>query len=171
MSSRAAVGAPSPQLGLEGFDPATGLALSPRFCMRVRDAASATSEAGPLVVGTVCVENFDALSHQHPAHALRSLHATADALREALPFVHSLGRTGEAELAFLLPNAGKDPDARAKQVVRAVAARLARDPALLFPLPLELGFGYAVSPRDGADAAVLLRLASQVRARISGRPS
>ena len=159
----------TPTQATEGFDPSTGLALEPRLARRLRDAAA--SDSGPLLIGTLALQNGKELEGAGAALPLRALLGAGDALRAALPFVHVLARTGANELAFLLPNAGSEPDARAKEVLRAVATKLASDPALNFPVPLQLAFGYAECPRDGADAAVLLQRARRVKWRVGAAAS
>jgi GGDEF domain-containing protein len=159
-------GVPSERAGAaaEGFDPTTGFALPARFAMRVRDVLG--SGAGSLLIVSCTLENAAALGEHNAVYPLRVLLQLGDLLRSQLPFSHTLARTGEAQLCALLPNPGDDPEALGKQLAAAVARRVSEDPALSFPTPAALAFGFAQAPRDGADADVLLREACRPRLRM-----
>jgi GGDEF domain-containing protein len=149
----------------EGFDPETGFVLAPRFAMRIRDCLA--SGSGPVVIGSCQLVNLAEIARANAPHALRVLLSVGDSLRAQLPFSHTLARTAASELCFLLPNAGDDPEARAKDLVTRVARQIARDASANFPIPIEMAFGYAQGPRDGADASVLLRAARRPRLRLA----
>ena len=151
----------------EGFDAATGLAGTTRLTLRLREALCAEPEAEPLALGTLRLQNLAAIQKLNPAHARHVLLAAADSLRQNLPFAHLLARTGPAELTFVLADQAAESDDHPRRLASRVAARLCRDPLLNFPVPLELVFGFAQAPRDGADAAVLLRLARVPQLRLS----
>jgi len=152
----------------EGFDPVTGFCLGPRLAMRLRDALA--HQGVPIIVGTCRISNWAQCANGNAGHGLRVLMRLGDALRESLPFPHTLARTGASELCFLLPNAGSDPTASAKKVLAHVGRLIASDPSANLPVPVEVVFGWSEAPRDGADARVLLRAARQPRLRVA-RPS
>jgi GGDEF domain-containing protein len=147
----------------DGFDPVTGFALPARLAMRIRDCLGGASSS--LVVGCCQLANGSELASSNAPHALRVLLRLGDCLREQLPFRHTLARTGEFELCFLLPDAGDEAEARVRDLAAKVSHRMTSDASANFPMPLELLFGFALGPRDGADADVLLRAARRPRLR------
>ena len=64
-----------------------------------------------------------------------------------------------------MQGAGTEPQTRVAALARQLAAGLAREPMPEAAPSVELSFGYARSPRDGADAALLLDLARRTRFR------
>jgi len=158
-----AFGGSNPALA-DGFDLASGFVLPARLAMRIRDALAGGAET--LVVGCCRIDNLATLVHHNRGHALRVLLHVGDLLRESLPFAHTLARSDVDEFCFVLPNPGDDPDASARRIAARVGRQLSLDLSVHFPCTVELVFGFAQAPRDGADADVLLRAARQPRLRL-----
>ncbi len=150
------------------FDEETGLPNASYLLRRIgQEAARAAQGAGSLAVILCRLENLEEIrAGSDPIRADRVVLRSAEALQRQLRDFDVLGRVADCDFAALLPDPGPDPDEHIYTLARRVAEVVARDAALNEPVRIALAFGYAVYPRDGADAASLLEHASQVRIRM-----
>ncbi|HET6305019.1 MAG TPA: GAF domain-containing protein [Myxococcota bacterium] len=150
------------------FDEETGLPNASYLLRRVgQEVARAAQGAGSLAVILCRLENLAEIrSAADPIRADRVVLRATEALQRQLRDFDVLARAADCDFAALLPDPGPDPDEHIYTLARRVAEVVARDEALNEPVRVALAFGYAVYPRDGADAASLLEHASQVRIRM-----
>jgi GAF domain-containing protein len=150
------------------FDEETGLPNASYLLRRVgQEVARAAQGAGSLAVILCRLENLAEIrAAADPIRADRVVLRATEALQRQLRDFDVLARAADCDFAALLPDPGPDPDEHIYTLARRVAEVVARDEALNEPVRIALAFGYAVYPRDGADAASLLEHASQVRIRM-----
>jgi diguanylate cyclase (GGDEF)-like protein len=150
------------------FDEETGLPNASYLLRRVgQEVARAAQGAGSLAVILCRLENLAEIrAAADPIRADRVVLRATEALQRQLRDFDVLARAADCDFAALLPDPGTDPDEHIYTLARRVAEVVARDEALNEPVRVALAFGYAVYPRDGADAASLLEHASQVRIRM-----
>lgn len=150
------------------FDEETGLPNAAYLDKRVQEEiARAGGRDGALALAVCRIENLAQIEQaSDAAHARRVVERTAAALRTHLRDFDVAGRTGDAEFTLLLPEPGFSPGDRALAIARSVADDVAKDEALNAPLRIELAFGYAVHPAEGADHAALLERARVPRIRM-----
>jgi GAF domain-containing protein len=150
------------------FDEETGLPNASYLLRRTgQEVARAAQGAGSLAVILCRLENLAEIrAAADPIRADRVVLRATEALQRQLRDFDVLARAADCDFAALLPDPGPDPDEHIYTLARRVAEAVARDAALNDPVRVALAFGYAVYPRDGADAASLLEHASQVRIRM-----
>ena len=150
------------------FDEETGLPNAAYLEKRVQEEiARAAGRDGALALAVCRIENLAQIERaSDAAHARRVVERTAAALRAHLRDFDVAGRTDGAEFSLLLPEPGFSPGERALAIARGVADDVAKDEALNAPLRIELAFGYAVHPAEGADHAALLERARVPRIRM-----
>jgi GGDEF domain-containing protein len=150
------------------FDAETGLPNARYFAARVHEEITrAGDRERALALMTCSIVNSPANGNPlrpHTAHRARA--ATVEALASVLRDFDVLARVDDACFAVLLPEPGLEPAERAAEVARRTAERVRRDDALNDPVPVELAFGYAVHPGDGADPDALLARAREPRIRM-----
>ncbi len=149
-------------------DEESGLASAEFLARRIdEEIARAGARTDGLALVTCRIENQSAIrAETDPVHADRVLRRVAEALRDALRDFDVPARSGDDELAALLPDPGDDPEGRIADLAREVADTISKDDALNAKLRIELVFGYALHPADGDNRERLLERARAPRIRM-----
>jgi GAF domain-containing protein len=150
------------------FDEDTGLPNAAYLANRVREElARAAGRPGSVALAVCRIENLGEIQQARDAvFARRVVQQLADALRSHLRDFDVAGRTGDAELAALLPEPGFSPGERVSALARSVADDISNDDALNDPVRVALAFGHAIYPEEGADGEALLERAREPRIRM-----
>ena len=147
-------------------DPLTGLGNREAFNQTLaRELQRARRHADPFAVAMLDLDGFkqinDAFGHETGDRALATV---ADALLAAVRASDAVFRWGGDEFAVVMPMLAPEAgEAAADRLVAAIAALDVRG------LPLRASVGLANYPRDGLDAATLLRRADDLMYAIKGR--
>jgi diguanylate cyclase (GGDEF)-like protein/PAS domain S-box-containing protein len=156
---------------LARYDPLTGLANRGHFAELLQAALARQPPAG-LVVAVMDVDRFKHFNVLlAPEVGDRVLQRVAAVLRSVAGPQSIVGRLGGDEFGLACPLAAGDDALRLARSIRAALAHQSSVDAL--DLPITVTLGIACSPRDGSDAATLIKNAdlAHTHAKLQGRDS
>jgi GAF domain-containing protein len=149
------------------FDEETGLPNAEYLARRIEQELTRCGPSGLLALATCRIENLDEIRRATDTiRAERLILRAAEALRAHLRDFDVLARTQDAEFSMLLPDPGIEPEERITALARAVADELAKDDRINHPVRVNLAFGYAIHPVDGATPESLCTRAATARIRM-----